>query len=244
MRAILLGMLEVEVATTTTTRNGRATKTSADGDASLLALEPLSVKTVRMRIIGDSPLMTHQWSHKAVKMIEDAQQQEEKTGKRPPKNPLDEFEASVYRLPDGTPGIPARAFKKAVTLAVTHVDGMTKTFVRTAFHCLGDAVGVTNGRNGEMRPTDLVRIEGPDPEMRTDMVKVGGISRSADVRYRPEWGWWSCWVTVKYNARSISVKQLIHLFNLAGFGVGVGEWRPEKDGMHGLFHVTEVEEVD
>ena len=41
------------------------------------------------------------------------------------------------------------------------------------------------------------------------------------------------------NVNVLSVEQIINLFNVAGFGIGVGEWRPEKDGSYGLFHVEE-----
>ena len=36
--------------------------------------------------------------------------------------------------------------------------------------------------------------------------------------------------------------QILNLFNTAGFAVGVGEWRMEKDGQYGLFHVAKMKE--
>ena len=40
----------------------------------------------------------------------------------------------------------------------------------------------------------------------------------------------------------LSAAQIVNLFNTAGFGVGIGEWRSEKDGQYGSFHVaTEAE---
>lgn len=217
-----------------------AAKTTAQ--AGILEIPPLEIKTVRLRIVGESPLMTHKWSEKATRQMEDDQQQKARQRKAA-KVPEQEFQAAIYRLPDGTAGLPAAAFKKAIVTAATHVDGITKTFLRTAFHVIGAAVVPVNGKAGELRPTDLVRIDGSDPVMRTDMVRIGTMTKTADVRYRPEWAEWACDVTVRYNARSLSLEQLVHLFNLAGFGVGVGEWRPERDGMHGLFHVESVEEV-
>jgi hypothetical protein len=35
----------------------------------------------------------------------------------------------------------------------------------------------------------------------------------------------------------------VNLFNTAGFGVGIGEWRSEKDGQHGMFHVATTDEL-
>jgi hypothetical protein len=60
---------------------------------------------------------------------------------------------------------------------------------------------------------------------------------TADIRYRPEFKQWKMPVTLKFNAAVISVEQIANLLNTAGFGVGIGEWRPEKNGSYGRFHV-------
>ena len=72
--------------------------------------------------------------------------------------------------------------------------------------------------------------------MREDMVRVG--MGTADIRYRPEFPKWRAEMTLRYNADAISLDQIVNIFNLAGFGVGVGEWRPERDGQFGMFHVA------
>lgn len=59
----------------------------------------------------------------------------------------------------------------------------------------------------------------------------------ADIRYRCEFKEWSAVVKIRYNASVLSEAQIRNLFNVAGFGVGIGEWRPEKDGSFGMFHV-------
>jgi hypothetical protein len=38
------------------------------------------------------------------------------------------------------------------------------------------------------------------------------------------------------------VKEIFNLFELAGFLVGVGDWRPQCNGSHGMFRVKRDEE--
>ncbi len=45
------------------------------------------------------------------------------------------------------------------------------------------------------------------------------------------------------NSGAISAEQIANLLNTAGFGVGIGEWRPEKNGSYGRFHVASTEEA-
>jgi len=76
--------------------------------------------------------------------------------------------------------------------------------------------------------------------MREDMVRIG--MGTADIRYRGQFWPWFTLVQVRFNRNVLSAAQIVNLFNTAGFGVGIGEWRSEKDGQYGSFHVaTEVE---
>ena len=72
--------------------------------------------------------------------------------------------------------------------------------------------------------------------MREDTVKVG--MGGSDLRYRGEFADWHARLLVRYNANVLSESQILNLINVAGFAVGVGEWRPERDGMNGMFHVA------
>ncbi|HYF57310.1 MAG TPA: hypothetical protein VEA41_23885, partial [Salinarimonas sp.] len=49
---------------------------------------------------------------------------------------------------------------------------------------------------------------------------------------------WAAILTVQHNANVLSAEQVTSLFEAGGFGVGVGDWRPEKDGVSGRFHVA------
>jgi hypothetical protein len=88
---------------------------------------------------------------------------------------------------------------------------------------------------------NLVRIIGPEPTMREDPVKIG--MGTSDLRYRGEFFPWAARLQVRFNANVLSPAQILNLINTAGFAVGVGEWRPERGGQSGLFHVAESHEL-
>jgi hypothetical protein len=67
------------------------------------------------------------------------------------------------------------------------------------------------------------RIDG-EPNMREDMVRVG--MGTADIRYRGEFKSVARHVADFVQRERDLIEQIVNLFNIAGFGVGVGEWRP------------------
>ena len=83
---------------------------------------------------------------------------------------------------------------------------------------------------------DMAQIEGDAPVMREDMVRIG--MGSADLRYRAEYSNWMMEMVIQYNASgNLTIEQIINCINAGGYAVGIGEWRPEKDGDFGRFHV-------
>lgn len=66
---------------------------------------------------------------------------------------------------------------------------------------------------------------------------------TADLRYRAEYVDWWARILVKYNTNVLSEAQILNLLNTGGFAVGVGEWRPERDGDYGRFHVATEAEI-
>ena len=40
-----------------------------------------------------------------------------------------------------------------------------------------------------------------------------------------------------HNAAVVSLEQLVNMFNMGGFACGIGEWRIEKGGTFGAYHV-------
>ena len=201
-----------------------------------ITIPAINIQTAIIRVVGDSPLIMHKWSEKAKKEILDKQMKKAKTKGHDAKDPVRDFIDSIYWL-KGEPeektesgfeaaikngarfGFPSVAFKASAVAAGFRV-GVTKNMVsmNAAFHIDGE----------------FVEIKGI-PEMREDMVRVGmGV---ADIRYRGEFKDWSAEFSVRYNASAISLEQLVNLFNLGGFACGVGEWRAEKGGTYGMYHI-------
>lgn len=203
--------------------------------AAVIELPRLNIKLLQVMLIGDAPLICHAWSEKAKRQMLDKQMKKAKQAKEA-KSPEADFMESLYWLTEkpaepsfDTPadarfGFPAVGFKAAAVSACRFVDGVKMTEMRGAFHIMGDMVEIIG------RPTP-----------REDMVRVG--MGTADIRYRGEFREWSAAINIRYNTNALSAEQIVNLFNVAGFGVGVGEWRPERDGSFGLFHVATGEEA-
>lgn len=182
-----------------------------------ITLPALNIQYLKLRLRGDSPLICHAWSEKAKRQMLDKQMKKAKQAQTA-KDPEADYQESLYKHPDGGYGFPSVAFKAAAVDACSSIAGVTKVEARGAFHIIGD----------------MLKIEG-EPSPREDMVRVG--MGAADIRYRGEFREWSVEITLRYNANVLSPEQIANLFNTAGFAVGVGEWRPQRDGSFGMFHV-------
>ena len=190
----------------------------------------IEIKTFQLRLVGDSPFISHAWSDKAKKEMLDKQMKKATKGKDV-KDPFMDFCNSLYWLTEkpenptmddvlkakfGFPVIGCKA--SAVSAGFRNDIFQSKTVPNGAFHIMGE----------------FAEIEGV-PNMREDMVRIG--MGTADLRYRGEFKEWATTLTIRYNPFAISMEQIINLFNVGGFSCGVGEWRPEKGGSFGMYHV-------
>lgn len=202
----------------------------------------LDVHKLQIKIVGTSPLVVHAWSEKARTIMLNKQKGTASKGKEK-KNPVEDFKASLYRLPNGEGfGLPATAIKSAAVTAANDVE-LKKTDMRRAFHVLGDLVKINAPPITE--PITQEDIEhAPEiafehkhgASMRCDMVRLA--MNTADIRFRAQFPVWSVTFVVEFNSRVISADQLVNLYRVAGFGVGLSEHRPEKNGSWGRFDVA------
>ena len=175
-----------------------------------VTIAPLKIDEVEINIIGVQPLIVHRFGEKAIKMITDKQAKKSKD--RPERNPEAEMNECLYKFSDGTrTGFPAVGFKASMIRAGSILGWVMKELQQCIFVVPDEG--------------ELVEIFG-QYTLRTDMVRVnmGG----ADIRYRPEYKNWRATLKIRYNSAIISKEQIAQLVNAAGFGCGIGEWRPEK----------------
>ena len=184
------------------------------------------INEFEITLVGDSPLIVHNWDEKSKRMMLDKQMKKAKTGKQA-KNPEEDFKATMYRFEDGGHGFPARGFKATAVNACRQIDGIAMTEARGAFQVVGE----------------LVRLKCSNPVMREDMVRIG--MGTSDIRFRAMYEQWEAEITIRHNADFMSKEQIVNLFNTAGFCSGIGEWRPSSPkcaGSFGMFHVKRGDE--
>ena len=184
-------------------------------------------------IVGDTPLIVNRWSEKARKMMLDAQQTKARQ-KKQAKDPAANFEASKYKLKDGSDAFPATAFKAAIVHAGRLFEGITQVFLKQTVLVVGDGL--------DARGDSLVRLEFDECLMREDTPRnANGV---ADLRYRAQYNGWRATINVQVIDGLMDPNSLGTLVDAAGIG-GVGEWRPtapkSATGTYGTFHVKGLE---
>lgn len=213
----------------------------ASKSTEIIEIKPLEIRRATIKIVGDTPLIMHAWSEKAKKEMLDKQMKVTKSKAREAKNPFEDFIRSMYWLSEMPTemnedgfysaikagarfGFPVTAFKQAAISAAFRMGwSKDKMSLRGVFFIDGD-------------DNQMLEIKSDAPIMREDMVKVGmGV---ADIRYRGEFRNWSASMNISFNANGqTSLEQIINIINAGGYVCGVGEWRPERDGQYGQFHV-------
>lgn len=216
-----------------------------------IVIRPIDIVTTEVRIVGDTPLIMHAWSEKARRMMLAAQQGRKKATKKEVRNPVDDFINSMYWI-SGKPEVPEGATEEECEVLFTEAiaNGARFGFPATSFKQAAQSaayrLGWTKNQVGmrgaffiETGEDGLVEIESDPPILREDLVRVG--MGTADLRYRGEFRNWSATLKIQYNASGdISLDAILNALNAGGFTCGVGEWRPEKDGNYGRFHIASV----
>lgn len=193
-------------------------------------------------IVGDTPLITHAWSEKAKREMLQKQVKAVKGGKDV-RDPQSDFVSSLYEMGNGGYGFPAMGFKNCVISAAHKDRGIARTAVLSALWIDADLVRVRPALAGAICDMPLLRIYGTEPENREDMVKIGsGLNKVANLAYRGQFSVWAMKVSGEFNSNIITAEALAFLIDEAGRAYGLGEWRNERKGMFGAFHLASEDE--
>lgn len=219
------------------------------------ALEIMSIELVEVpiTIVGTTPLIVHAWSEKVKREMLEKQMGVAKARKHAIKVPTNDFINSLNWLTpkpeDGADDEEAmKNFKEAVKKGAAfgfHIGGIKQSFITGASRS-GMDVKMTElrgsfflkgaGKHSNSDYAEIITTEAP--HIREDMVMVGGMSKSADLRYRGQFDEWEIPLIMQYNKNGkYSLEQLLNLVNAGGFATGIGEWRPEKDGQYGMYQL-------
>jgi hypothetical protein len=199
-----------------------------------LEINPIEVEYLQIRIQGTAPLIVSRFSEKAKAQMLAAQQGKKKQPEK--RNPRKEYLASLYRAgvdqhDNVLFGLPAMAFKMATIGAGRYYGKAVKmTELRQFLFFFGVQVPTEAGR--------MVVLDSPGPRMREDYVRLAGVNHPADLRYRGCFYQWAADLYVSYTKNLLDMAAVVNLIEAGGTGVGVGEWRPERNGEFGTFRVA------
>ena len=194
-------------------------------------VQPLKRASVKLRIIGVTPLFQNRMANKAKQQLLVGGQKKGKADRAQIKHsPLQEYRDSAEILATGPTALGLRvvAVKAAMATAALETPGLTKTSAQRLLFMPGDHAALYG-----------------TPQLRMDIVRSADINRTPDVRtrcYLPKWG---AEIEINFITPQLSVQSVVALLCNAGVLIGVGDFRQEKGkGAFGSFRVLGEGEKD
>lgn len=209
--------------------------------ASLLSKKPIFHQAT-FWLVGDTPLIVHAWSEKAKREMLEKQVGAVRSA-REKRDPESDYKSSLYEMGSGKYGFPVTGVKNCL-LASAHKDkGIARSAVMASLFLDADMVRVGPALAGAICDMPLVRIWSGPPEMREDMVKIGsGLNKIASLAYRGQFTHWGLRISARFNPTILSADALAFIVQESGLACGLGEWRNERRGIFGAFHLADAEE--
>lgn len=226
-------------------------------EETIITIRRPQITKANITIVGETPLIVHAWGEKAKKEMLDAQQKKKVDKKaKEIRDPFAEFMDALYWITPKPAEKTPEAFEKAVmrgakfgfpitsikqaALSACYRAGIIPNQVgmKSVFY-LNAAEGMNPGTGSELAVIDSDQ----PPVFREDMVRIGGMTKVADLRYRPAFNNWKIRLTISLiEVGTFNMESIINAINMGGFMNGIGEWRMERDGEFGRFHVELEEE--
>lgn len=196
-----------------------------------VTVQPLKRASVKLRIIGTTPLFQNRMANKVKETLLVGSQRKTKADRANIKHsPLEEYRSSAEILRDGPTALGLRvvAVKASMATAALETPGLTKSSAQRLL----------------FMPGDFSALYGT-PQLRMDVVRSADINKTPDIRTRcflPKWG---AEIEIQFITPQLSVSSVVALLCNAGVLVGVGDFRQEKGkGAFGSFRVLGEGEED
>lgn len=209
-----------------------AARTTARSVEPTIEIEPVKQRTIEIAVVGTRPLICNRMSEKARRELLMPAGRKTAADKLAnlKHNPVEEFRASPYILPDGPTaiGLMSTAFKGAMMTAALDLPGAKKTQI-------GRLVFVED---------DYVPVYG-EPQLFMSITRSADMNRTPDVRTRAILPRWAALLRVTFVVPLINEKSVVNLLVAGGVTAGVGDFRTEKGhGNYGQFRVTDQTDAE
>lgn len=198
-----------------------------------IVINEIEMTTITFCVLGTSPLIMNRFQQKAWQelLLPSARKNHAERAATLKHDPVAEFRGAAYRNRDlNSPAythIPNGSFKGALASAALDIPGATKAKMERL-----TAIVETN--------IDLFGI----PNIFCAMVRNSDMNRTPDVRTRPIFPEWAAKVSVRYVRSLLTERTIANLFGAAGMIVGIGDWRPQKNGSYGCWKCVPETDAD
>ncbi len=182
-----------------------------ESESKKIKFERIKLSKIDVHIRGISPLLVNNFDSESFENPQGKHEKDEKVL----------FERSLYPKQNGHHVFPSRGLQKSmINAAHTFVPSIQKKRTK-----------------GLMIPEEWIAIEGNEPRIRIDF---GNNREKGKVKIvRGEFPEWEMKFQVVFDPNGkISIAQIYHLIDAAGHFVGIGAWRPEREGIFGRFEVV------
>lgn len=193
-------------------------------DSAEIQIQALKRGTVKLRILGTTPLYQNRMAAKAKQQLLVGGTKKTAADKVKIKHdPLNEFRDSAEQVASGPTALALRvvSVKAAMCSAAIETAGVTKASAQRLI----------------FMPQETFALYGV-PQLKMDIVRSADINRTPDVRTRAFLPRWGAEVEVNFVSPQLSVQSVVALLLNAGILIGVGDFRQEKGkGSFGSFTV-------
>jgi len=193
-----------------------------------VTIAPPNIKTGVFTIVGIAPYVQHKFSEKAKRQMREKQEAgstAKKGAKREARNFQDDYEAAMYRTPNGGYGIPAPAIRNAM-ISACRLCGFQMTRAKLSVFVEADCFDAADA-------TPLIGIKNGEPKYFESTVRLE--SGVCSLAVRPKWDeGWEADVRISFDADQFTLSDVANLLARAGQQVGIGEGRPDSKNSTGL----------